>query len=341
MRPSHVKGTVARKWNNLDNVSYIGVRGEKMEALELKQMFPQYLRDKWAQVARQTALLQEIRLRAGKPVVLKIENKEYFLYGSGSLGTRGEMAEVMEAEDIQRILNHLCQYSLYAYEEELKQGFFTIRGGHRVGVAGQVVTEGGQIKTIKYVSCMNIRIAHAVKGAANSVMGKLYEGGNVLNTMIISNPGCGKTTLLRDIIRQISDGNLWGAGRTVGVVDERSEIGGSYQGIPQNDVGIRTDILDACPKAQGMMILIRAMAPEVVAVDEIGGGEDIHALRQVLQCGCRMLVTIHGESLEEVRQKPHMAEIMGERIFDRYILLGKRENSCRIEALYDGAFRTC
>lgn len=312
-----------------------------MEAFELIQLFPDYLRYLWKYAAKEADGLQEIRLRAGKPVLLLIRKKEYFLQTDGKLQRAGEGCFQLCQEDLKAVLNHLCQYSLYAYEEEMKQGFFTIRGGHRIGVAGQVIIEGGSVKNIKYISCMNIRIAHEVKGAADKVLPYLYQKKILLNCILISNPGCGKTTLLRDIIRQVSNGNAYGEGMNVGVVDERSELAGSFLGIPQNDIGIRTDLLDTCPKVQGMMMLIRSMTPKVVAVDEIGSEEDIHALHQVLQCGCRIIVTVHGESLEEVRKKRQFQTILQEKVFQRFIILGSGEKACSVTGIYNEDYKQC
>lgn len=239
----------------------------------------------------------------------------------------------MSKRELSETMEYIANYSMYAYEEELRQGFLTIRGGHRVGVSGKAVVEQGRIRSIKDISFLNVRISHEVRGCANPVMSCLAGDGEVRHTLIISPPGCGKTTLLRDIIRQISDGGIHGRGRTVGVVDERSEIGGAYQGIPQNDLGIRTDLLDACPKAEGMMMLIRSMAPEVLAVDEIGSEEDIHALRSAINCGCRILATVHGNSLRDVCRKPLFHRMTDEKLFERYIILnhhGRAGNIARI-----------
>ena len=167
-----------------------------------------------------------------------------------------------------------------------------------------------------------------------------------MSTLILSPPGCGKTTLLRDLIRQVSDGScdhVTGevfSGVTVGVADERSELGACYQGIPQNDLGMRTDVLDGCPKSEGMLMLIRSMAPAVVAVDEIGGKEDIRAVEYVQNCGCVLAATAHGASLEEVRERPGFRELLAEKTFKRLVFLSsRREQRGMVEAIYDGEFR--
>ena len=179
-------------------------------------------------------------------------------------------------------------------------------------------------------------VAHEKKGCADRVMPYLWEDGRFLHTLIVSAPGCGKTTMLRDIIRQISDGESPYPGLTVGVVDERSEIAGCYLGVAQNDVGIRTDVLDCCPKAEGMMMLIRAMSPDVVAVDEIGTGEDIRAIESVVNCGCKLLATVHGNSMEDMKQKPLLNRLVESHVFERYIVLDAKPRAGSVQAIFDG-----
>lgn len=290
----------------------------------LLQLFPMENRKFWQQVAGRQEEIQEIRLRSGKPIMVVRNGQEYFVDGNGYLTDKCESAQCIEARELEALLNHICHYSPYAFEEEIRQGFLTVAGGHRVGIAGQVVTDGrGGVRTIKHISYLNIRIAHQIKGVADKILPAIYDSGRVKNTLIISPPGCGKTTLLRDIIRQISDGNPYAGGISVGVVDERSEIAGSYLGMPQNDVGIRTDVLDACPKVLGMMLLLRSMAPGVIAIDEIGGGEDMEALRQAACCGSAVIATIHGEGLSDYIRKLGSALSVAENLFECVLILGK------------------
>ena len=269
--------------------------------------------------------LQEIRLRIGQPVTVLYQNEELILptmYSEKKRLGKQEMKETIE---------HISNYSLYAYEHELKQGFITIEGGHRVGMAGQVIMEGGKIKNMKYISSINIRVSHEVLDCANKIFPYITYNKQMYHTLIISPPRCGKTTLLRDVIRQISDGNRWIKGCTVGVVDERSELGG----VIQNNLGMRTDILDRCPKADGMIMLIRSMAPQVVAVDEIGAKEDVHAIEYAMHCGCKMLATAHGDSMEEICKKPIFEKLIREKRFERYVILSNRYRLGGIEAVYD------
>ena len=273
--------------------------------------------------------LQEIRLRIGQPVTVLYQNEELILptmYSEKKRLGKQEMKETIE---------HISNYSLYAYEHELKQGFITIEGGHRVGMAGQGIMEGGKIKNMKYISSINIRVSHEVLDCANKIFPYITYNKQMYHTLIISPPRCGKTTLLRDVIRQISDGNRWIKGCTVGVVDERSELGGCYLGVIQNNLGMRTDILDRCPKADGMIMLIRSMAPQVVAVDEIGAKEDVHAIEYAMHCGCKMLATAHGDSMEEICKKPIFEKLIREKRFERYVILSNRYRLGGIEAVYD------
>ena len=292
----------------------------------LLQLFPLERRTFWEETAELQKDIQEIRLRCNRPVVIIVSGKEKFLDNDGTLMDNLKTAYCAEVSEMEAFLNHICHYSLYAFEDELRQGFITVPGGHRVGIAGQVVLEGkDSVRTIKNISCINIRISHQIRGVADKVLPFIYKNGYLRNTLIISPPGCGKTTLLRDMIRQISDGNNYGEGMCVGVVDERSEIAGSYQGIPQNDIGMRTDVLDACPKALGMMLLLRSMSPQVIAIDELGGEEDIQALHMAASCGSRIVATVHGADIQDVVRR------FGERgeglkqLFDCYLILAKEQ----------------
>ena len=188
---------------------------------------------------------------------------------------------------------------------------------------------------MKYISFINIRLSHQIKGCADPVMPYIRQGSEIYHTLIISPPRRGKTTLLRDVIRQLSDGDRVYRGMTVGVVDERSEIGACYMGIPQNELGIRTDILDCCPKVQGMLMLIRTMSPQVIAVDEIGSREDMEAMIHVMNCGCKLIATVHGSSIEDIRSKPILRKLLQERIFERYIVMNSQEQIGKIAEIFD------
>lgn len=304
---------------------------------QLIKLFSRTIREILWRVPADFRCVQEIRLRAGMPLIIILDNREYFLTWKGELSGRREEACIVGREDIKETLEHISSHSLYAFEEEMKQGFLTIQGGHRIGLAGKTVLDDSGIKTMKYISFLNVRLAHEILGCADRVMPYLYENGQVLHTLIISPPRCGKTTLLRDIVRQLSDGAGGQKGVTVGVVDERSEIGACYQGEPQNHVGMRTDILDCCPKAKGMMMMIRTMSPAVIAVDEIGSREDLEAMEYVMNCGCKLVATVHGNSVEDLRQKPVLRRLVQENMFERYIVLDGLRDVGHVGGIFNAA----
>lgn len=310
-------------------------RGEAMEQREMEKLLPLHIREALKKAHPDMEQVYEIRLRIHAPLILIYQGREYFLTKEGEFSREEKKGIYIRQQDLKETLEYVSRYSMYAFEEELRQGYITIQGGHRVGIAGQTVLDGNRIKSVKYISCMNIRLAHQIKGCARFLLPYVITDRQVCHTLIISPPRCGKTTLLRDLIRQISNGSDYLAGRTVGVVDERSEIGGCYQGVPQNDLGIRTDVLDCCPKAEGMMMLIRSMSPDVIAVDELGDYEDIHAIESVIHCGCKLFATVHGSSVEDIKRKPLMQRLVQEHIFERYIVLQNREQAGRIKAIFD------
>ena len=262
--------------------------------------------------------MQEIRLRINRNVHIRYKNQDI------------EIPRKVSRNDIHEVIEFVSNYSIHAYENELRQGFITIEGGHRVGIAGQVLLEKGNIKNMQHISSINIRISHEIKHCADQIMPYVVQNNRVYHTLIISPPRCGKTTLLRDLIRQISNNNA-----NVGIVDERSEIAGCYQGIPQNDVGCRTDVLDACPKKEGMLMLIRSMSPDVIAVDEIGGMEEVDAMKYAMHCGVKMLATVHGESIEEIRKKPIFEQLIKEHCFERYVVLRMGKKAGEVTGIFD------
>lgn len=302
---------------------------------ELIKIFSKDIRNILKGVSVDFEQVQELRLRIHAPLLIIYNNQEYYITPSGKLSKRVEEAYLVSRQELKETMEYMSSYSLYAFEEEMKQGFITIQGGHRIGIAGKTIGDEHGIRTMKFISFINVRLSHQIRGCAGGVMHYLYESGDMCHTLIISPPRCGKTTLLRDIIRQVSNGTEREPGMTVGVIDERSEIGACYQGVPQNELGIRTDILDCCPKAQGMMMLIRTMSPRVIAVDEIGSREDLEAIEYVMNCGCKLIATVHGSSIEDIKQKPILRKLVQEKWFERYIILNNQKKIGNVGHIYD------
>lgn len=298
---------------------------EQCREQEIYRILPVHMRGMFQKLAIHFKDLQEIRLRIGAPVLFRYRGQEYFLGASGGMSQDSRSAYCVKREELQEVVEYISNYSLYAYAEELRQGYLTIQGGHRIGTAGKIIMENRQIKSMGNITCLNIRLAHEVLGCGECILPSLFRGRELCHTLIVSPPRQGKTTLLRDLIRLLSSGFAVIPGMTVGVVDERSEIGACYRGEPQNDLGYRTDILDACPKVEGMMLLVRSMAPEVIAVDEIGSREDLEALEYVINSGVKILATIHGSSMEDIKAKPVLGRLVQEKVFQRYIVLGGRK----------------
>ncbi len=259
---------------------------------------------------------KEIRIRAERKITICCFDDEYLL------------DFIASTENILRLVENFSENSLYSFQKEINEGFITIKGGHRVGISGTSVFENGEIKNIKYISSLNIRIAREMKCCAEKLVDKVYKN-EFENTLIISPPGCGKTTLLRDFVRVISDGYENKKGKNVCLVDERSEIAAMYKGVPQSDVGMRTDIINNCRKDIGIRMMIRSMGPEIIATDEIGSVEDIRAILNACTAGIKLMLTAHGNELCDVPN-----ELLKNKIFRNVVLLGKEKTPGEIKKIY-------
>lgn len=268
--------------------------------------------------------LQEIRIKVGKPLNIVLDNRELIFNYE------------ISREDIKVIIQKISNYSLYAFEEDIRQGYITIQGGHRVGLAGQCVIENNSIKTIKNITSLNIRVCREIIGCSNNIMNSLVEKNKINNTLIISPPKCGKTTLLRDITRNISNGmmELSLTGKRTVVIDERSEIAACYKGIPQMNVGLRTDVYDNCIKSDGMMMAVRGLSPEVIICDEIGTYKDMEGLMMAYNSGVSIVATLHGRNVEELYKRPVFREIVENKIIDKVVVLSGRRGVCTLEGIY-------
>lgn len=330
--------------------------GKRIDNILIK--LPESMRDRIGKLPAQTLQqLEEIRIRTNTDTLLISGGREYSLRDGDEI-----TAEVLE-----EILNRLLDYSYYAYEEELSRGYITIEGGHRVGICGRVTLENGQVHLIKDVSSLNIRRSREITGASEKILGAVLSPAKdpaesvpnagisagcgdekstvtsdlfgvcssaadygrmvVRNTLIISPPKCGKTTMLRDLARNLSN-----AGFRIGICDERSEIAGCYDGKTSYDLGPRTDVLDGCPKADGILMLIRAMSPDVVMTDEIGKPEDAAAIRSALSAGVKIITTIHGSSFEDAA-KSAVCSLITDHVFETLIFLSAQPVTGTVEKI--------
>jgi stage III sporulation protein AA len=291
---------------------------------------------------------EEIRIRRNRPLEWIGGGNSRFLTADGIWTEQPEAAYKPGSDDCSSLLDLLTRHSLYSYEEELKRGFITAAGGHRVGLAGKAVLEHGRVRLLRDISGFNIRLARERPGVAMPVLPLLYDPveKELAHTLIVSPPQQGKTTLLRDLARLLStggwnEGGRKAKGRKIGIVDERSEIAGCMDGTPRYDVGPRTDVLDGCPKAEGMMMMIRSMSPEVLIVDEIGRPEDAVAIEEALHAGIRVIATAHGRNPEDAGRRPVLRGLMEAQVFGRYVVPRRNSQTGLTYAVYDTEGRSC
>lgn len=267
-------------------------------------------------------IIEEIRIRINLPIIVKLAEKEKIIDYKVS------------TEDINYIFQKICENSIYAYQNQIANGFVTIKGGNRVGIVGTAVVQNGKVTNLNYVSGLNFRIAQEIIGCSNKIMPNIIRGETIYNTLIIAMPGMGKTTLLRDIIRNLSngftDGNTKIKGQNISVIDERGEISATYRGGSQNDLGIRTDVLNDIPKAIGMKMAIRSMAPQIIAADEIGSVDDVNAIQYAICCGIKGIFTAHGNSVEDVKKNTELKSLIDNKTFEKFIIIKKEDGRRKI-----------
>lgn len=271
-------------------------------------------------------VLEEIRIRTNKPILLKIGKNER------------KIEHIITQEEILETLQHICDNSIYSYQSQICNGYITMQGGHRVGITGNAVIKDGKVININYVSSLNFRIAKQVLGCSNKIIKYVIneEENSIYTTLIVSPPGVGKTTILRDLVRKLSNGieQINYVGINIGVVDERGEIAAMYRGVPQNDVGIRTDVLDNVTKSVGITMLIRSMAPRVIVADEIGNSKETEAITYATCCGVKGIFTAHGSSIEDIKLNPTIKELADNGIFERIVFLSDKKEKGEIEKVY-------
>lgn len=292
---------------------------------EILRIMPRFIAEEIVHLNLNNSIT-EIRIRSKNKIIVICSKNEFVL------------DLIASPKIILDILLNVSKMSIYAIQTDLNNGFVVIRGGHRIGVCGEVVYENGRIKNIKNICSLNIRVARQIFGCADSVMPQIIINGIFQNTLIVSPPGCGKTTLLRDIIRQISNGikTLGINGKNVSLIDERGEIASCYEGAPTLDIGIRTDVMSNIDKSTGMSMVIRSMAPDIIATDEIGSAKDILAIKAAIISGVKVIFTMHGDSLKSVLENTNVKELIDMNVFSKIILLSSGKIPGIVEKIYDG-----
>lgn len=280
--------------------------------------------------------LQEIRLRAGKPLMVCQGNEDWLVTEDGRFTGDLDEAYIVMQQEIIKSLELMSENSVYAFQDEIKMGYLTLHGGHRIGLCGKTVLQENQVRNIKDFNGLNIRIAKEIYGCGDDIIKfVLKENCDVFNTLVIGPPQCGKTTILRDLTRTLSNGGL-----KIGIVDERSEIAACCKGIPQNDIGIRTDVLDGCPKTVGMEMLLRSMSPNVIITDEIGTNGDKDSILKVLNSGVKIIASAHGYNISELKMREELLALMKSAVFDRYIVLSSKNGPGTLEEVVDSEMTT-
>ncbi|MGI5889213.1 MAG: stage III sporulation protein AA [Sedimentibacter sp.] len=268
----------------------------------------------------------EIRLRINSPLLVKTLRRDLFL----------DKSILITKKDIDEIIGNLTKNSIHAFEDEIKKGYLTIEGGHRVGIGGDCIYEGDRIKGFKNITSLNIRIAREFRGCSDKVVKHLISPHkDVYNTLVVGPPLSGKTTLIRDVARNLSDGFTAPPfeGCDLTIIDERGEISAVHKGIPQMNTGRRTDVLAYCRKRDGFFMSIRALSPRVIISDELGTADDFEIIQYALKSGVKIIATAHGFGIEDVKRNIYLKNIIENNFFERALILKK--SPLKIKEVYD------
>lgn len=296
--------------------------------LEILKYFPLNISNKINNIVNEKAdQVQEIRVRINGPIILKINEKEDCIVN-----------HYTDREEILQIMQSICNNSIYSYQNEIINGYITIEGGHRVGITGDVVLEDNKVINIKYISSLNFRIARQVFDCSNNILKYVIdlENNTIFHTLIVSPPGAGKTTILKDLVRKISDGipEIGFKGIDVSLIDERGEISAMYKGKPQNNIGIRTDVLENITKPLGIKMAIRSMAPKVIVADEIGSLADIDAINYAVCSGVKGIFTAHSFDFESMKLNKELNNLINMKLIEKIIFLDSKVKG-KIKSVYE------
>ena len=257
--------------------------------------------------------IEEIRIRSNGKLSFKIGQDLITIFSNV---TRGEMREIFE---------NICEKSIYSYTKQIAEGFITIKGGNRVGITGSAVIENGRVINLNYISSLNFRIARQIKDVSNSILKYVIniQKNSIFNTIIASPPGGGKTTILRDLVRKISNGmpEINFSSKICGIVDERGEIAAMYKGVPQNDIGENSDVINNISKSIGINMLIRSMGPQIIVCDEIGTKDDIEAIEKATLSGVKGIFTVHASTIKEIKENPNLSKLIQNKLIQKIIVL--------------------
>lgn len=292
--------------------------------LEISKIFPKHMSS--LILKHELEGLEEIRIRANRQILLKFCNKEVIIN------------YFVSQDEILQILQIICDNSIYSYQSQICNGFITIkRTDIGYGISGDVVLEDGKVKNISHIYSLNFRIANQIDGASKEILEYIidFDKQTIFNSLIVGPPCSGKTTIIRDLAKTLSNGNQKLRGMTIGIVDERNELSAMYRGIPQNDLGPRTDILNNVKKSIGIEMLVRSMAPQVIIADEIGNEEDISSIKYALTSGVKGIFTAHGENYEDLRQNPIFAKMINLKLFKKIIFLDRFEKGKVKNVIYN------
>lgn len=250
-----------------------------------------------------TPTCEEIRLRAGNPIAI-----------STGQGERPLNGKPLSPQTIQDTVDRACEYSVHTFSSNISQGFITLPGGHRIGICGEAVWDGERIISFRSISSINIRVARQIKQAAGEeILQQIYRGGKLASSLFFSPPRFGKTTLLRDLTRQLSQKGL-----RIGIADERSEIAALYRGQPQFDLGPHCDVITGCPKAEAALMLVKTMSPDAVVLDEITSEEDVRAALYCCHCGVAVFASAHADCIDDFFVRPLYRTVIDSRVFSAY-----------------------